>query len=143
MTNPFVRAALFAVLAMILLAVLSVFVFLILIGMPKDANALASFQSEAVARAPMVDLVLGGIIMLVCGWLAARPFSGSDALQVAALMAVFYIVIDVGIVLLFGDVGAMAIGTTGLSYAVKTVAALIGGFVAGRTPAASGPVDLE
>lgn len=143
MTNPFVRAALFAVLAMILLAVLSVFVFLFLIGMPKDANALASFQSEAALRAPMVDLVLGGLIMLACGWWAARPFAGGDALQVAALMAVVYIVIDVGIVLLFGDVVAMAIGTTGLSYAVKTVAALIGGFIAGRTPPAPEPIAPE
>ncbi|MBS0504289.1 MAG: hypothetical protein JSS55_10910 [Proteobacteria bacterium] len=142
MTHPFIRAAAFAVLAMILLAVLSVVVFLFLIGMPKDANALAAFQAEAAARAPMVDLILGGLIMLGCGWLAARP-SGSDALQVAALMALFYIVIDVAIILMFGDVTAMAVGTTGLSYAVKTVAALIGGFLASRTPATPDPIAPE
>lgn len=143
MTHPFIRAAAFAVLAMILLAVLSVVVFLFLIGMPKDANALAAFQAEAAARAPMVDLILGGLIMLGCGWLAARPYAGNDALQIAALMALFYIVIDVAIILMFGDVTAMAVGTTGLSYAVKTVAALIGGFLASRTPAAPDPIAPE
>ena len=73
--------------------------------------------------------------MLGCGWLAARPFAGGAAMRVAAIMAAVYIAIDVLIVVLFGDVQAMSVGTTGLSYAVKTVAALIGGFVAGRSPA--------
>ena len=135
MTHPFVRAAAFAVLAMILLAVLSVVVFLVALGMPGGANGLAVFQAEAAKMAPRVDLILGGLIMLGCGWLAARPFAGGAALRVAAIMAAVYIAIDVLIVVLFGDVQAMSVGTTGLSYAVKTVAALIGGFVAGRSPA--------
>jgi hypothetical protein len=141
MTNLFVRAAAFAVLAMILLAVLSVVVFLVVLGMPGGANALATFQTEAAKMAPQVDLILGGLIMLGCGWLAGRAYAGGDALRVAALMAVIYIALDVAIVFVFGDVSAMAVGTTGLSYAVKTVAALIGGFVAGRTPAAAEPAS--
>lgn len=137
MTQPFIRAAAFAVLSLILLAVLSTIVFLFLIGMPKGAGGLAEFQSQATAMAPKVDLVLGGLVMLLCGWLAARPFAGNDALKTAALVAVVYIVLDAAIVLMFGDMRQMRVETTGLSYAVKTVGALIGGWIAGRTPAAA------
>lgn len=146
MTNPIVRAVAFAVLAVVLLAVLSVIVFLVVLGAPAGANAFATFQAEAARMAPKVDLILGGLIMLVCGWLAARPFTGGAALRAALLMALAYIAIDVLIVVVFGDVSAMGISVTGIPYAVKIVAALIGGFVASRTPAApveTVPLDTE
>ncbi|MFD1610691.1 hypothetical protein ACFSCW_02625 [Sphingomonas tabacisoli] len=137
MTQPFIRAAAFAVLSLILLAVLSVLVFLVMIGVPKGADAMASFQAQAAQMAPTVDLVLGGLILLVCGWLAARPFAGRDAIITAGTMAVLYIVLDVLIVLTVGDVRQMSFATTGLSYAVKVAGALIGGWLASRTPARS------
>lgn len=146
MTNPIVRAVAFAVLAMILLAVLSVILFLVVLGAPGGPNALATFQAEAARMAPKVDLILGGLIMLACGWLAARPFTGAAALRTALFMAIAYIAIDALIVVLFGGTSAMSIDTTGLSYAVKTVAALIGGFVASRSPAApmeADPIETE
>lgn len=139
MTQPFVRAALFAVLSLILLAVLSVVVFLFAIGMPDGPGGLAAFQAQAAQMAPTVDLIVGALVMLLCGWLAARPFAGREALKTGALVGIVYILLDVAIVLLFGDVSQMSIGTTGLSYVVKVAAAVIGGWLAGRTPAAAPP----
>jgi hypothetical protein len=52
------------------------------------------------------------------------------------MVGIVYIVLDVAIVLAFGDVRQMSIGTTGVSYAVKVAAAAIGGLLAGRTAAA-------
>ena len=144
MTSPFLRAAAFAIVSIILLAVLSTIGFLFLIGIPKGPDAMASFQAQAAQMAPRVDLVLGVLVLLLCGWLAARPFAGRAALKTAALVAIVYIALDIAIVLLFGDTRQMRIETTGLSYAVKTVAALIGGWIASRTPAAaSEPVTLD
>jgi hypothetical protein len=144
MTQPFIRAAAFAVLSLIMLAVLSTLLFLVLIGIPKGADAMASFQAQAAQMAPTVDLVLGGLILLVCGWLAARPFGGRDAIMTAATMALLYIVLDVLIVLTVGDVRQMSIDTTGLSYAVKFAGALIGGLLASRSPArAAHEVSLD
>ena len=139
MTQPFVRAALFAVLSLILLAVLSVVVFLFAIGMPNGPGGLAAFQAQAAQMAPTVDLIVGAIVLLLCGWLAARPFAGREALKTGALVGIVYILLDVAIVLLFGDVSQMSIGTTGLSYVVKVAAAVIGGWLAGRVPAVAPP----
>ena len=136
MTNSFIRAALFAVLSLILLAVLSAVAMLFLVGMPKGPAGMAEFQAQAAAIAPRLDLILGFFVLLLCAWLAARPFAGRDAVQAAALVALVYIVLDAAIVLLFGDVRQMKIETTGLSYAVKIAGALIGGWLASRTPAA-------
>lgn len=143
MTQPFLRAAAFAVLSLILLAVLSTLLFFVLIGLPKGADAMASFQVQAALLAPRVDLVLGGLILLVCGWLAARPFGGRDAILTAATMALVYIALDVLIVLTFGDVRQMRLETTGLSYAVKTAGALIGGWLASRTSPRAGAAVTE
>lgn len=133
MTQPFVRAAIFAILSLILLAALSVVVFLFAIGMPNGPGGMAAFQAQAAQMAPTVDLILGGLLMLLCGWLAARPFSGRDALKTGALVGIIYILIDVAIVLVFGNADQMSIGTTGVSYIVKLAAAMIGGLIAGRT----------
>lgn len=136
MNQILVRAALFAVLSLILLAVLSVVVFLFLLGMPSGPGGMAAFQAQAAQMAPRVDLIVGGLVMLLCGWLAARPFADHDAVRAGLMVGIVYILLDILIVLLFGDVQQMTVGTTGLSYAVKLAAAAIGGWVAGRTPAA-------
>lgn len=141
MNKPFIRAALFAVLSLILLAVASAVAMLFLVGLPKGPGGMAEFQAQAAEIAPRLDLILGSLVLLLCGWLAARPFAGRDAIQTAALVALVYIVLDVAIVLLFGDVAQMKIETTGLSYAVKIAGALIGGWLASRTPAAPGVSD--
>ena len=145
MTNPIVRAVLFAILSLILLAALSVVVFIFLIGMPAGPGGMAAFQAQAAQMAPTVDLVVGALVMLLCGWLAARPFAGRDALKTGALVGLAYILLDVGIVLLFGNVAQMSIGTTGLSYVVKVAAAVLGGLLAGRNgaPVDSAPVSLD
>jgi hypothetical protein len=52
MTQPYLRAAIFAVLSLILLAAISVVVFLFAIGMPKGPGGMAAFQAQAAAIAP-------------------------------------------------------------------------------------------
>jgi hypothetical protein len=144
MTKPFIRAAAFAALSLILLAVTSTIVFLFLIGVPKGPEALSTFQTQAAQMAPQVDLVLGGLILLLCGWLAARPFAGNAAIKTAALVALIYLLLDFGIILLFGNVRQVALESTGLSYAVKTAGALIGGWIAARAPVPMQvPIDQE
>jgi hypothetical protein len=137
------RAIAFAVLSVLLMMAGSVIALIVLVGAPRSAEGVAAFQHEAASRAELVDLIVGPIVMLVTGWLAARPFAGRDALAAAGLMVVVYILIDLAIVFLFGDPGQIALATTGRSYAFKIVAALIGGWLAGRTPAAPEPVPLD
>ncbi|WP_046348742.1 hypothetical protein [Sphingomonas changbaiensis] len=137
------RAIGFAILSVLLMAVGSVIVLIVLVGAPT-AGGVAAFQHEAASRAESVDLIVGTLVMLLTGWLAGRPFAGRDAIFAAGLMAVVYIVIDLAIVFLFGDPAQIAVGTTGRSYAFKIVAALIGGWLASRTPAFEPePVPLD
>ncbi|HEU4968973.1 hypothetical protein [Sphingomonas sp.] len=137
------RAIAFAILSVLLMMVGSVIALLVLVGAPTSAGDVAGFQHEAAVRAGMVDLIVGPIVMVVTGWFVARPFAGRDALAAAGLMVAVYILIDLGIVFLFGDPGQMALATTGRSYAFKVAAALIGGWLASRTPEASEPVPLD
>lgn len=142
MTRFLPRAIAFAILSVLLMAVGSVVVLIVLVGAP-GAGGVAAFQHEAVARAATVDLIVGTLVLLLTGWLAGRPFAGRDAIAAAGLTVLVYILIDLAIVFLFGDPGQIALGTTGLSYALKIAAALIGGWLAGRTPAAPEPVTLD
>ena len=137
MTQFLPRAIAFAILSILLMMVGSVIALLILVGTPMGPAGVAGFQHEAAARAQSVDLIVGPIVMLLTGWLAARPFAGRDALAAAGLTVIVYILIDLAIVFAFGDPSQIALATTGRSYAFKIVAALIGGWLAGRTPAAA------
>jgi hypothetical protein len=137
------RAIAFAILSVLLMMIGSVIALLVLVGAPTSAGGVAGFQHEAAGRAEMVDLIVGPIVMVLTGWLAARPFAGRDALTAAGLMVVVYILIDLAIVFLVGDPGQIALGTTGRSYAFKIAAALIGGWLASRTRAAPEPVPLD
>jgi hypothetical protein len=137
MTRYLPRAIAFAILSILLMMVGSVIALLILVGTPIGPAGVAGFQHEAAARAQSVDLIVGPIVMLLTGWLAARPFAGRDALAAAGLTVIVYILIDLAIVFAFGDPSQIALATTGRSYAFKIVAALIGGWLAGRTPAAA------
>ena len=132
MTRFLPRGIAFAILSFLLMMAGSVIALLVLIGPPMGSAGIAGFQHEAAMRAQSVDLIVGPIVMLLTGWLVARPFAGRDALAAAAVMAVVYILIDLAIVFAFGDPSQIALATTGRSYAFKVVAALIGGWLAGR-----------
>jgi hypothetical protein len=142
MTQFLPRAVAFAILSVLLMAVGSVIALIVMVGAPISGDV-ATFQHEAASRAATVDLIVGPLVMLLTGWLTARPFTGRDALSAAGLMVIVYIVIDLAIVFLFGDPGQIALETTGLSYVVKIAGALIGGWLASRTPAAPEPVPLD
>jgi hypothetical protein len=137
MTQLLPRALAFAILSILLMLIGSVIALLVLLGTPMGPSGIAGFQHEAAARAGTVDLIVGPIVMLLAGWLAARPFAGRDALAAAGLTVFVYILIDLAIVFAFGDPAQIALATTGRSYAFKIAAALIGGWLAGRTSAAA------
>lgn len=131
------RALGFALLALIVIAVLSAGVLLAIVGLPDPKAGTSGFQARAVAVAPTVDLVVGGLVMILFGWLVARPFAGREAAAAAGLMGLAYIVFDLLAVAALGRIGTLAIGGALLAYAVKLGGAMIGGAIAGRTPAAA------
>ncbi|NNM77233.1 hypothetical protein HJG53_09990 [Sphingomonas sp. ID1715] len=132
MTRPLPRAILFAILALILSAVLSAIVLLILVGVPSSRDAAAEFQREAIARSVNVDLIVGGLVALAAGWLAARPFRGREALVTGALTGLVFILCDLAIVLLVGNAERLNFSIMGAAYADKLAAATLGGWLAGR-----------
>ena len=132
MTKPLNRAILFAILALIVSAILSAIVLLILVGVPGSRDAAAEFQREAMARAIGVDLIVGGLVALAAGWLAARPFGGREATMTGLMTGLALILADLAILLLFGNAERLNLATMAASYADKLAAATLGGFLAGR-----------
>jgi hypothetical protein len=137
MTKPLPRAILFAVLALIVSAVASAIVLVFLVGLPGSRDAAAEFQRQAIAQAVQVDLVVGGVVLLAAGWLAARPFAGRAAMLAGLMTGLAYVLADLAIVFLFGNADRLDLNATGLSYAVKVAAATIGGWIAGRRTTAA------
>jgi hypothetical protein len=137
MTKPLTRAIVFAVLAIVVSAVASAVVLLALVGVPGSRDAAAEFQRQAIERAVQVDLIVGGVVLLLAGWLAARPFAGRAAVMAGLMTGLAYVLADLAIVFLFGNADRLDLNATGLSYAVKVGAATLGGLLAGRraTPA--------
>lgn len=131
------RALGFALLALVAIAVASAGVLLAVVGLPDPKAGAAAFQAQAVAVAPVVDLAVGGLVMILFGWLVARPFAGREAAATAGLMGLAYIAFDLLTVAALGRIGTLAIGSALLAYAVKLGGAMIGGAIAGRrAPAA-------
>jgi hypothetical protein len=137
MTKPLPRAILFAILALIVSAIVSAIVLLILVGLPGSRDAAAEFQRQAIARAVGVDLIVGGIVCLIAGWLAARPFAERAAMLTGLMTGLAYVLADLAIVFLFGNADRLDLNATGLSYAVKVGAATAGGWFAGRRATAA------
>lgn len=140
MTKPLPRAILFAVLALIVSAIASAIVLIMLVGLPGSREAAAEFQRQAIARAVQVDLVVGGVVCLIAGWLAARPFAGRAAVMTGLMTGLAYVLADLAIVFAFGNADRLDLGTTGLSYAIKIGAALLGGLLGSRRTGAT-PID--
>ncbi|HEV2569868.1 hypothetical protein [Sphingomonas sp.] len=135
MTKPLSRAILFAVLALIVSAILSAIVLLFLVGVPGSRDAAAEFQRQAISRAVGVDLIVGGLVALGAGWLAGRPFHGREATMTGLMTGLAFILLDLLIILLFGNADRLELATMAASYADKLAAATLGGFLAGRSPA--------
>jgi hypothetical protein len=131
------RALGFALLALLVIAIVSAVTLVALVGVPDPRAGTAGFMAQAVAVAPTIDLVVGALVMLGIGWSVARPFVGREALAAAALMAVCYVAIDLATVVLLGRIGNLVLTSALLAWAVKIVAALVGGWLAGRKAAAA------
>lgn len=132
MTKPMTRALAFAMLAVIVSAVLSAIVLVMLVGLPGSREAAAEFQRNAIARAVEVDLIVGGLVALAAGYLAGRPFRGRDALAAGLLTGLAFILIDLAIVFLVGNAERLDLASMAASYADKLAAATLGGWLAGR-----------
>jgi hypothetical protein len=132
MTKPLSRAIPFAILALIVSAILSAIVLLIMVGVPGSRDAAAEFQRQAISRAVGVDLIVGGLVALAAGWLAARPFRGREATMTGLMTGLVLILLDLAILLLFGNAERLNLATMAASYADKLAAATLGGFLASR-----------
>lgn len=132
MTKPLPRAIVFAVLALVVTAIVSAVVLIAMVGLPGSRDAAAEFQRQAIAQAVWVDLIVGGIVLLIAGWLAASPFAYRAALLAGTMTGLAYVLADLAIVFLFGNADRLDLNATGVSYAVKVAAAALGGWLAGR-----------
>ena len=142
MTRLLPRALLFAVLAIVVAALLSAIVLLVLVGMPRAGEGTAEFQRAAVARAVEVDLIVGGIVALSAGFLAGRGFSGRDSVLAGALTGLLFILIDLGVVLFARSADQIDWIAMAVSYADKLAAATLGGWLGSRRsrePVATAP----
>lgn len=132
-----IRAGVFALLALVLIGILSAIVLLIVVGMPDPKAGAASFTAQAAQVATEVDMGVGAAVMLAFGWLTARPFFGRDAFLAAVLFAIFYMLFDMAVVAVLGRTGALDVNAVLTTYAVKSGAALVGGALAARRRAAA------
>jgi hypothetical protein len=137
MTKPLPRAILFAVIALIVSAIVSAVVLIAMVGLPGSRDAAAEFQRQAIAQAVQVDLFVGGIVALIAGWLAARPFAGREATVTGLMTGLAFVLADLAIVFLVGNSDRLDLNAMGLSYAVKVAAATLGGVLAGRRATAA------
>jgi hypothetical protein len=93
MTRFLPRAIAFALLALIAWALFSMIAAAVVVGLPVRGEELSGYQARLAGPAATIDLIVGVLVMLLFGWLAARPFLGRDALKAASLLAVSYIVL--------------------------------------------------
>jgi hypothetical protein len=136
------RALVAILLALLGVSIMSLVVIVALVGFPSDPAKLATFQMRAAPFTPQVDLIIGGLVLLACGWWAGRPFARPLALRAGLAVGLGYIAVEVAIAVLRSGLIAIDWQPTLISFAVKTVAALAGGWLAGR-PAAPDPVPLD
>jgi hypothetical protein len=139
MTRPLSRAIPFALLALILSALISAAVLLIMVGVPGSRDAAAEFQRQAITQAVTVDLVVGSLVLLLTGWLAARPLTGREAVAAGLMVGLVYILVDLAIVFLFGNADRLDLSVTGVSYVAKVAAGTLGGWIAGRGSSSAEP----
>lgn len=127
-----VRAAVFALVALIAIALLSAVALVAVVGLPDPKAGANAFAAAAAPIAAKVDMAIGAVVMLALGFLTARPFAGRDALLAGSLLAAFYILFDIGVIVALGRTGALDLAAVLTTYAVKAAAAVIGGFLASR-----------
>jgi hypothetical protein len=132
MTRFLPRAIAFALLALIAWALLSMIASAVVVGLPVRGEELSAYQARLAGHAATIDLIVGVLVMLLFGWLTARPFSGRDSLAAASLFAITYIALEFGFAYLFSGGNGLDVQASLRTYAFKIVAALIGGWLAGR-----------
>ena len=90
----------------------------------------AAYQAYAMRAVPWSAVIAGMPILLGAGWLLARWHGGGW--RTGLLAGVFYLIVDLAILLAAGGVGEM-LGIVALSYVTKLGAASLGGAMAGKS----------
>jgi hypothetical protein len=135
MTHPALRAFVFALFALAAWAIVSTIASLVIGGLPQPGESMSQYQARVAGPAATVDLVVGALVLLLFGWLAARRYSGRDAIVTALLLGIFYVAIEFGVAYLFAGDRTFDLQASVTAYGVKLVAALIGGVLASRSSA--------
>jgi hypothetical protein len=133
MTHLLSRALAFALLALLTWLIASTITVIAISGLPQQGEDMAAYQANALGAARHVDMIIGALVMLVFGWLVARPFHGREALKAASLFVLIYIAIEVGSAVLLMGTRPVDLSGSLLAYALKAAAGLIGGYLAGRS----------
>jgi hypothetical protein len=90
----------------------------------------AAYQAYAMRAVPWSAVIAGVPILFGAGWLLARWHGGGW--RTGLLAGVFYLIVDLAILLAAGGVGGM-LGIVALSYATKLGAASLGGAMADKS----------
>jgi hypothetical protein len=136
MTNPLPRVIAATLLAFLGVSVLGLVVTIAIIGFPNDPAKIATFQSRAVPYLPMIDLVVGAVVLFACGWWAGRPFARPLALRTGLAVVLLYIAAELIIAALRSGLGRIEWQPTLIADAVKIAAALIGAALAAQSGSA-------
>lgn len=127
-----VRAALYAIAAMLLNIVISILWVAFYSFAIEPGRNLAFYQSYADRTVPLVSLIAGIPLLLAAGWLIGRGRPGRAGLQAGAMVGIGYAVIDCAIIFAFAAGQAIPWGQIAVSYATKIAAGAFGGWIAAR-----------
>lgn len=134
MRHPAARAFVFALLALVTWAVLSAVASAIFAGLPQQGESLGAYNLRIASTVGTIDLIVGGLVLFVFGWLIGRRYPGRDAVRAALLLAIFYIVVEFVAAYLFAGGNKLDLQASLVAYADKLAAALLGGCLGGRRP---------
>ena len=140
MKHPVARAFVYALLALLAWAVISAIASAIFAGLPQKGESLGAYNARISPIVTTIDLIVGGFVLFLFGWLIGRSYPGRDAIRAAALLAVFYIAVEFLAAYLFSGGNSLDVEASLVAYADKIAAALLGGWLGGRRPA-SDPID--
>lgn len=126
-----VRAALYAIAAMLLNIVVSILWVAFYSFAIEPGRDVAFYQAYADRAVPLVSLIAGLPLLLGAGWLIGRG-RGRTAPHAGAMVGIAYAVIDCAIVFAFAAGQPTPWGQIALSYATKIAAGALGGWIAAR-----------
>lgn len=127
-----VRAALLAIAAMIAGILVTMVWIGVYAGVIDPGHGMDYY--EANASLDRIDLFVAPVLLLAAGWLAGRRApDAADGAKAGLVLAIAYIAIDLAVML--GSGGSPDVAQLAPAYALKAGAAVLGGWLGGRSPA--------